>query len=194
MFTGRFFTNHIEECAVRRWIVLILVIASLFVPTCEQGEVGEFGAEADYLNDCRPYDLILEELLGTLSSEKIEELLSETDELGMTVPVDEELLGEIEGPVNKLRLFNFEAPEEMAELGSKRQRAYDAAVAAADSLFDAADAYTILTAEYEAGTVSRSERQVRVGELLDSYRAARDGLKVAEKLLPELLESVGEKP
>jgi hypothetical protein len=91
MFTGRFFTTHIEECAVRRWIVLILVIASLFVPTCEQGEVGEFGAEADYLNDCRPYDLILEELLGTLSSEKIEELLSETDELGMTVPVDEEL-------------------------------------------------------------------------------------------------------
>lgn len=188
-------TYLLEELIVQRWIVLLLVILGLFAPSCEHEGIEESGAEANYLNDCRPYDLLLEELLGTLSSERVEELLDRTDDLGMTVPVDEELLGEIEGVVEELRLFNFTAPtESLADLGAKREIAYEAAIGAADILFEAKGTYTGLVADYEAGEVDIVGRQTQVRALLDTYRTARDELELAERLLPDLLESVGERP
>ncbi|MCK4594098.1 hypothetical protein KAU45_06310 [bacterium] len=188
-------TLSLEELTVRRWIVLLLVILGLIAPGCQHEEIEESGAEANYLNDCRPYDLLLEELLGTLSSERVEELLARTDDLGMTVPVDEELLGEIEGVVEELRLFNFTAPtESLADLGAKREIAYEAAIGAADILFEVKGAYTGLVADHEAGEVDIDGRQAQVRALLDTYRTAREELKLVEGLLPELLESVGERP
>ncbi len=188
-------TYLLEELIVQRWIVLLLVILGLLAPSCEHEEIGESGAEANYLNDCRPYDLLLEELLDTLSSERVEGLLARTDDLGMTLPVDDELLGEIEGVVDELRLFNFSAPtESLADLGAKREQTYEAAIGAADILFEVKGTYTGLVADYEAGEVDIVGRQTQVLALLDTYRTARDELELAERLLPELLESIGERP
>ena len=177
-----------------RFIAVILAGLGFVVSGCESDTIEQSGAEANYLNDCRPYDLLLKELLGTLSSEKLKELLSMSDELGMTVPVDEGLLGAIEAPVEKLRLFNLTAPESLAELGEERTAAYDSAIAAADILSDAKEAYEALVLEYESGSMDRITRQERVKGILDTYSDAEMNLQSAEEALPKLLASVNEKP
>jgi hypothetical protein len=177
-----------------RFIALTLALLGFVVLGCGEKTIEQSGAEVNYLNDCRPYDLLLKELLGTLSSERVEELLTKSDELGMTVPVDDELLGAIEEPVAKLRLFNLTAPKSLAELGEERAAAYDAAIAAADILTDAKEAYEDLVLEYEGGSMDRVTRQERVREILDTYDDAVKDLQSAEGLLPTLLASVNEKP
>ena len=177
-----------------KFMIMALIVLGFLIPACQHGAIEEQGAEANYLNDCRPYDLLLKELLGTLSSDGVKELLSKRDELGMTVPVDEGLLGAVEEPLAKLRLFNLTAPESLAELGDERTSAYDAAIASADILFDAKEAYGDLVVEYEGGSMDRIARQERVQEILDTYSDAVADLQLAEKLLPKLLASVNEKP
>lgn len=137
----------------------------------------------------------MEELLGILSSEVVGELLTRTDDLGMTVPVDSELLGKMEGVVDKLHLFNFTVPTEgSADLGARRELAHEAAIAAADILFEVKGAYGELIAAYEAGGMDDGGRQTQVRELLQRYQNAQEKLELAEGLLPDLLESVGERP
>ena len=176
-----------------RFIAVILAGLGFVVSGCESDTIEQSGAQANYLNDCRPYDLLLKELLGTLSSEKVKELIAKSDELGMTVPVDDALLTAIYGPVEKLRLFNLTAPESLAGLGEERTAAYDAAIAAADILSDAKEVYEALVLEYEGGSMDRITRQERVGEILDTYSDAVTNLKSAEESLPKLLASVDEK-
>jgi hypothetical protein len=177
-----------------RFIALTLAVLGFVLSGCESNTIEQSGAEANYLNDCRPYDLLLKDLLGTLSSVKVKELISESDELGMTVPVDEALLGAIDARVEKLRLFNLTAPENLAELGKERATAYDSAIAAADILSDAKDAYEALVLEYEGGTMDRVTRQENVREIMDTYSDAVADLQSAEEALPKLLASVNEKP
>ncbi len=188
-------TFLLEELTVQRWFIVVPAILGLIFSGCEHDEIEESGAVANYLNNCRPYDLLLEELLGILSSEVVGELLTRTDDLGMTVPVDSELLGKMEGVVDKLRLFNFTVPTEgLADLGAKREQAYEAAIGAADILFEVKGAYGKLIAAYEAGEMDIGGRQTQVRELLQRYQNAQEKLEIAEGLLPELLESVGERP
>ncbi|MCX7021568.1 MAG: hypothetical protein NTW26_04700 [bacterium] len=71
---------------------------------------------------------------------------------------------------------------------------YDAAIAAADILSDAKEAYDSLVVEYEGGSMDRITRQERVKEILDTYTDAVTDLQLAEGLLPKLLASVNEKP
>jgi len=177
-----------------KFTILALAVLGILVMGCgrESGEAS--GSEANYLNDCRPYDLLLKELLGTLSSDGVKELLAKSDELGMTVPVDDELLAAIETTVEKLRLFNLTAPKSLAELGEERTAAYDAAIAAADILTDAKEAYAALVLEYEGGSMDRVTRQERVREILDTYSDAVADLQLASEALPKLLESINEKP
>ncbi len=177
-----------------KFTFLALAVLGFLVLGCGQEPGEASGSEANYLNDCRPYDLLLQELLGTLSSDGVKELLTKSDELGMTVPVDDDLLATIEAPVEKLRLFNLTAPESLAELGEERAAAYDAAIAAADILSDAKEAYESLVLEYEGGSMDRVTRQERVREILDTYSDAVADLKIAEESLPKLLASVNEKP
>jgi len=177
-----------------KFTIMTLAVLGFLVLGCEHEAIEQSGAEASYLNDCRSYDLLLKDLLGTLSSESVKELLTKSDELGMTVPVDEGLLGAIEAPVENLRLFNLTAPESLAELGEERTSAYEAAIAAADVLSDAKEAYEDLVLEYEGGSMDRITRQERVREILDTYRDAVTDLQSAEEILPKLLASVNEKP
>jgi hypothetical protein len=177
-----------------RFTILALAVLGFLLAGCGHESAEPSGSEANYLNDCRPYDLLLKELLGTLSSDGMKELLTKSDELGMTVPVDDDLLAAIEAPVEKLRLFNLTAPESLADLGEERTAAYDAAIAAADILTDAKEAYEALVLEYEGGTLDRVTRQERVREILDTYSDAVADLQSAEESLPKLLASVNEKP